>query len=146
MYPWLIAIALVLLFMYLYNKSNGEGFLNYYPYRNDNDHYPYRYNNDRYPYRNDNDFYNYSNRNPCQNCGYLREKRCSKCSNCGWCINSDGKGQCVPGTAVGPLFTQDCVYYSQNERPLGQRYPYPYRRKFWENVWGNKAINENKTI
>ena len=133
MYPWLIAIALVLMFMYLYSQSNDEGFLNYYPYRYDNDRYPYRYDTDRYPYR-----------NPCQNCGYLRERGCSNCSNCGWCINSDGKGQCVPGTAAGPLFTQDCVYYSQNERPFGQRYP--YRRRFWENVWGNNAINENKTI
>ena len=55
-------------------------------------------------------------RRSCRNCSYLGKRKCGTCLNCGWCINSDGKGECVPGNAYGPYFRSDCIIWRHPHR------------------------------
>ena len=50
----------------------------------------------------------------CQNCnqnGWRGESSCATCGNCGWCIDPNGSGSCVSGTAAGPLFADCSSWY-----------------------------------
>lgn len=83
----------------------------------------------------------------CGSCGFRSKEASSKCINCGWCVNSDGVGESVPGNASGPLYRTDCAYWDYgnpyNYYQGGIAYPvtlvkdmYPYNR------WGmNRPYN-----
>jgi hypothetical protein len=47
----------------------------------------------------------------CDQCRSMNRKRCGECINCGYCYNSDGYGECVPGDHTGPRTRKDCVDY-----------------------------------
>lgn len=79
----------------------------------------------------------------CQNCnqnGWRGESSCATCGNCGWCIDPNGSGSCVSGTAAGPLFADCSSWYYGGQcqwgaecdgvRP-GYIITYP-----WYNPWG----------
>lgn len=70
--------------------------------------------------------YNFYNQyDKCKNCGDNSRDQCSACNNCGWCLHSDGYGQCVPGDVNGPYFRQDCYNWFHKYDYL--QYPYhPY--------------------
>ncbi len=91
-------------------------------------------------------FFNY-HKNYCPSCGWRSNESCSRCIGCGWCVTSDGYGQCSPGDASGPYYRNDCVYWNYgnpyNYYQGGIAYPvvlthdmYPY------NKWGmNRPFN-----
>ncbi len=66
----------------------------------------------------------------CSNCGYLGERACSECINCGTCTNSDGYRNCVSGDQSGPLFRKDCVDWNYGPSPYYNRYRYGGRRRY----------------
>ena len=47
----------------------------------------------------------------CPSCGHKSQSGCSKCMNCGWCVNASGHGECVPGDSYGPYF-KNCMYWN----------------------------------
>jgi len=61
----------------------------------------------------------------CKDCGYMNSFECGNCTNCGYCITSDGRGSCVPGDAGGPYFASDCAEYQYGPNYNGI---YPYLR------------------
>lgn len=113
---WIILLAVIL--MRTSNKCNGikleehdkskEGFYTYYGYY----------------------------KKYCPSCGWRSRYSCSKCTNCGWCVNASGYGECVPGDSSGPYFREDCTYweygspyYNSNVFPvITSRSIYPYYR------------------
>ena len=63
------------------------------------------------------------------NCGAYGRYLCSQNPMCGYTINSDGVGNCVPGNASGPLLTADSTYWEYGPQIFGDPYyRYPYRR------------------
>jgi len=75
----------------------------------------------------------------CRSCGYRSRATCGNCQNCGYCINRQGYGECVPGDNDGPYFRQDCAYYEYNNAdPLSVMYPdyiYPYTSLNYVNTY-----------
>mgnify|MGYP007128599256 CR=1 FL=1 len=75
----------------------------------------------------------------CRSCGYKSRATCGNCQNCGYCVNRQGFGECVPGDNNGPYFRQDCVYYEYNNaNPLSVMYPdyiYPYTSLDYVNTY-----------
>ncbi len=69
-------------------------------------------------------FYTYNSyyKKYCPSCGWRSRTACSKCINCGFCVNNKGQGECVPGDSQGPYFREDCAYW---EYGSPYRY-YPY--------------------
>lgn len=75
----------------------------------------------------------------CPNCGKRNRPQCFECSNfnsggCGWCIKSNGEGQCVPGNQNGPYFNSDCLYWEY--KPKTNKYYHfnrwiPQRIRTW---------------
>lgn len=63
-------------------------------------------------------------KNYCPSCGWRSRYSCSKCTNCGYCINSDGNGECVPGDSNGPYFKEDCKYWEYSDPYI--YYPYSH--------------------
>lgn len=51
----------------------------------------------------------------CGGCGRRSRLGCSKCTNCGFCVTSDGRGSCVSGDAHGPYFREDCAIWEYGE-------------------------------
>lgn len=51
----------------------------------------------------------------CSTCFDRSKSSCDKCTNCGYCVTSDGKGKCVPGDVNGPHYYKNCSqwYYDQ---------------------------------
>lgn len=50
----------------------------------------------------------------CRSCGWKSRAACSNCTNCGYCVTADGRGECVSGDQNGPYFRQDCARYEYN--------------------------------
>lgn len=83
----------------------------------------------------------------CPSCGWRSRYSCAKCTNCGYCIDKNGYGQCVPGDSSGPYFHGDkCSYWefgSPNyQYPFSNVYPtvkirsqYPYYRWRLRRPW-----------
>lgn len=70
----------------------------------------------------------------CPECGKRSRRSCSKCINCGYCINEQGKGECVPGSkSGGPMFRKDCIYW-ETESPY---YGYPTNKVYPRYNTGN---------
>ena len=61
----------------------------------------------------------------CGNCGYNDRTSCAGCTDCGYCINKFGYGECIPGDSRGPYFRDDCMYW-EYDAPLSYYYRYPY--------------------
>lgn len=61
----------------------------------------------------------------CGSCGHKSELTCSDCVNCGFCITSNGHGQCVPGDERGPYFTEDCVKWYHDYLPYFKHHVFP---------------------
>ena len=72
----------------------------------------------------------YPIRRYCTSCGYNSRQSCSSCINCGFCINSDGKGECISGDSDGPTFREDCLFWEYNVRQYPKYGFYPYNRKW----------------
>jgi hypothetical protein len=51
----------------------------------------------------------------CSSCGTKSRANCSSCTNCGYCITSDGRGECTPGDSQGPYFREDCAVWRYGE-------------------------------
>lgn len=62
----------------------------------------------------------------CPSCGTKSRKSCSKCLNCGFCVTSDGHGECVPGDSNGPYFRDDCMYWEYGYNYADSFYPYSH--------------------
>lgn len=56
----------------------------------------------------------------CPSCGWRSRGSCSKCTNCGYCINKYGIGSCVPGDSQGPYYRRDCKYWEYGVTELLQ--------------------------
>lgn len=69
--------------------------------------------------------YHYYRTTYCGRCGYNTRYRCSRCTNCGYCITGKGHGECVPGDHVGPYFRNDCASWEYGY-PHDMYYPYTY--------------------
>jgi len=123
---WICALAVILLTTPL--KCNGvdmekEGFYTYYGYY----------------------------KKYCPSCGWRSRHSCSKCTNCGWCVNRSGYGECVPGDSSGPYFREDCVYweygspyYNSNIFPvITAKSIYPYYRWRLRRPW---RWNKQKSV
>lgn len=110
----------------------------------------------------------------CQKCGWKNRWGCSKCNNCGYCVNRNGVGECVPGDAQGPYFRSDCLYWDYGDPYFSQNvgsvfdyrniypniryyptsffgdyyrhseYPYSWRRRRMR--WNNRPRLRNKRI
>ena len=44
----------------------------------------------------------------CPQCYGLWEGKCNSCNNCGWCIDENYNGQCMPGDKNGPYMNKFC--------------------------------------
>lgn len=58
-------------------------------------------------------FYNkiqegYLNIDYCPKCLDLWEGKCNSCNNCGWCIDRNYNGECMPGDKNGPYKNKFC--------------------------------------
>ena len=51
----------------------------------------------------------------CGDCGKLGRYRCSKCVDCGYCIDQFGRGECIPGDIKGPYFRKDCAFWEYTQ-------------------------------
>lgn len=51
----------------------------------------------------------------CPSCNWRNRISCSKCTNCGYCINESGEGECVQGDNNGPYFRKDCKYWEYGD-------------------------------
>lgn len=85
----------------------------------------------------------------CPECGKMSRSMCSSCTNCGYCINSRGVGECVPGDSTGPYFRKDCLTWDYNAPSVTSVYPivgtyslyspyyyrYPRHRRYWRRRW-----------
>lgn len=76
------------------------------------------------PDKNVEGFYTYQGyyKKYCPSCGWRSRASCSNCTNCGYCIKSDGTAECVPGSSEGPYYRNDCMYYEFNS----PTFYYPY--------------------
>jgi|688.fasta_scaffold295451_3 hypothetical protein len=99
-------------------------------------------------------FYTYNSyfKQYCPTCGWRDRYSCGKCTNCGYCINSQGVGECVPGDSSGPYFREDCMYWEYNSPymyyPYSHLYPiiktrsiYPYQKHNTEKPWKRTPKN-----
>ena len=95
-------------------------------------------------------FYTYNGyfKNYCGSCGFRSRYSCNKCTNCGWAMNKNGVGQCLPGDNSGPFFANDVTYWEYSNPyfyyPYSHLYPvireksvmpyYNYKTRFhpWE--------------
>ena len=91
----------------------------------------------------------------CPSCGWRSRYSCAKCTNCGYCINKSGYGECVPGDSSGPYFRRDCVYWEYGDPyyyyPYSHIYPvvktssaYPYYRWRHRRPWRNSKHYNKK--
>lgn len=62
----------------------------------------------------------------CPSCGWRSRHSCSKCTNCGWSINSSGYGECIPGDSKGSYFSNNTMYWEYGD----PYYYYPYSHIF----------------
>lgn len=71
----------------------------------------------------------------CPSCGNKSRYSCSNCTNCGYCINASGQGECVPADERGPFFRSDCTYFEYNSPqiyyPYSHLYPVVKRRSIY---------------
>lgn len=118
-------VIILVLVLYFYNQNNKEGFYTNFGYY----------------------------KKYCPTCGWRSRNTCSKCTNCGYCINEKGVGQCVPGNSEGPFFSSNCVYWDYgdpyNYYPNSHLYPvikskdiYPYKRYHMRKPWNWKKWNK----
>ena len=75
----------------------------------------------------------------CNRNNWMGESDCYNCSNCGWCIDSNGNGSCGIGSASGPLF-KDCRSWYYNGRCMwgpdcGTTGPIYYDNYYWNTPW-----------
>ena len=74
----------------------------------------------------------------CPSAGWRSRYSCAKCTNAGWCVNSAGYGECVPGDSSGPYFRDDCQYYSYGDNyahyPYSHVFPIVQTRSIYPNV------------
>lgn len=61
----------------------------------------------------------------CNGCGYKNRRGCMNCTNCGYCITNEGRGECVPGDSNGPYFRYDCAQWEYGD-PYYYYYPFRY--------------------
>lgn len=54
----------------------------------------------------------------CPSCGWRSRATCSKCTNCGFGLRSDGYGQCMPGDNAGPFHRDDVMYWEYGKQGL----------------------------
>ena len=77
---------------------------------------------------------------------------CANCVDCGYCLNSNGTIDCVPGNNVGPYFRQDCVSYqyknpntvvlfdNMDYGPFYWNGTYLYPNQWYNNGWWNNGV------
>jgi hypothetical protein len=76
----------------------------------------------------------FNNDNRCTN---LSERSCSKYFDCGWCVDSKGKGKCVEGTGDGPLNINKYPYCT----PQYSQYSTAQQNKKYRNANANRYIH-----
>lgn len=84
----------------------------------------------------------------CSNCNNLWEGNCKDCNNCGWCVDNDYFGKCMPGDSMGPYNNKWCKKWFYNGNctngpectGLGPYYGIP---NWWipRSKWWNKRDN-----
>lgn len=96
----------------------------------------------------------------CSQCGGLGRGLCSECTNCGYCLNADGTGECVSGNANGPFNGDNCFDYEYTSPqyytgvyPDYWYYPYGWYSDGWWDIDGfwhfyterDRTLRENNT-
>lgn len=86
---------------------------------------------------------------------------CGKCSDCGYCFNADGTGECVSGNKNGPLYrtcanyeytkpnhhinTDPYNYYYSHGSNHSLYYPYNHNNGQWSDNYGIRHFNKNSS-
>ena len=75
-------------------------------------------------------FHDYSGnyyKKSCSSCGWRSRYSCAKCTNCGYCIDKNGNGECKSGDSSGSFWSNnnDCMYWE-----YGSPSYYPYSHVF----------------
>lgn len=82
----------------------------------------------------------------CSNCSHRNRKKCAACNNCGYCINSNGNGECIVGDINGPYFRQDCKIWEKGNPILTPLY-IEQKNSYWSPSfwrWRGKYEQHNK--
>ena len=72
-------------------------------------------------------------------CSLLGRQECNNCSNCGFCMTSNGVGTCVHGDALKPTVKENCMAYEHmntqfrcNLNPFVTYFSYDYAPEWYD--------------
>ncbi|MBA43174.1 MAG: hypothetical protein CMF62_04085 [Magnetococcales bacterium] len=87
----------------------------------------------------------------CGECGYRSRRKCGSCLDCGFCITSEGYGECVSGDENGPYFRSDCAIWEYGLPYHPSPYPdfynilrYPWGWWYNRDRYNDKKYRRNK--